>query len=283
MAPSSKFSIYFVFILMLHTSVCMAQVSMYEKCKSNFLCGNHVNASYPFWGDHHNGDANSRPEYCGLPGYKLVCSDGDVAEITISGESYRVLGIDPGSQFMRIRNREFLDDDDDACPAKYPIKAFDSDLFTVAPDFEQLALYFGCPKFNLPLQFKCEINDTVTPASDAYFWSTMATSAVSFIPDFPSCNKTVMVPVMSEALGGLISNPETLPAVLKQGFNVTYVTAETGNSLDLCLICSGFGGGTCGYNTTSGIPTCFCPDGRTRDACGGSPHAAAEPSQGKLI
>ncbi|KAI3885781.1 hypothetical protein MKX03_008135, partial [Papaver bracteatum] len=152
---------------------------MYEKCKRNFVCGNHVNASYPFWGDHHNGDAYSRPEYCGLPGYKLVCSDGDVADITISEEPYRVLWINPGSRFMRIRNREFLDDDD-ACPAKYPFKAFDSDLFTVAPDFEQLALYLGCPKFNLHLQFKCEINDTFTDtsASDAYFWFKMATSTV---------------------------------------------------------------------------------------------------------
>ncbi|KAI3994619.1 hypothetical protein MKX01_007911 [Papaver californicum] len=117
-------------------------------------------------------------------------------------------------------------DDDDACPAKYPIPDFKYALLTYAPDVEQLNLYFDCSEINILVQFKfnCQINDTCsgrTPSSDAYFWFDLVTHTLGFILEFSSCSKAVKVPVMSAFLGELIAKQETLPTVLKQGFNVT--------------------------------------------------------------
>ncbi|MCL7040185.1 hypothetical protein MKW94_008512 [Papaver nudicaule] len=255
-------------ILVLRANVCIAQETnqeRYEKCKNNFVCGNRIDVGYPFWGVDHNDGDKSRPDYCGLPSYKLDCYDGDIAEIKIGEETYRVLEINSSSQAMNITNKEFLDDDD-ACPAKYSIANFGSPLFNDAPDVVPLFLYFDCLSFNPPDQFtyrfKCN-----TGTRDAYFWFTEAPPIPDFTPDFRSCGKIVQVHVMKEALEGLTAKPETLPIVIKQGFNVTYIYTESGSSIDICPTCSG-SGGACGYNTTTSNPTCFCPDGTTGISCG---------------
>lgn len=63
--------------------------------------------------------------------------------------------------------------------------------------------------------------------------------------------------------------PDTLPAVIKLGFNVTYVSAESGSSVGVCLTCKS-SGGTCGYNVPAKAPACFCSDGSNRDRCAGT-------------
>ncbi|KAI3885778.1 hypothetical protein MKX03_008132 [Papaver bracteatum] len=278
MAPSSKFSIFIFLIFMFHTSVCMSQVNNqegYEKCKSNFVCGNRVNASFPFWGDHHNVDADSRPEFCGLPGYKLDCLDGDVAEIEISDETYRVLEISPDRQVMNIINKDFTDDDD-VCPYRVlEIADFNSPFFDVYADYFTLPrlcsplscsifnIYFDCPSFNSSdvflYRFNCQINHTgESSTSDAYFtFYTANRNNPNFSTrDFSYCNMSAKVPVMREALGGLTNNSETLSVVIKQGFTVTYVTAASATSSSVCTTCSDTGG-TCGYDIATNFTTCF--------------------------
>ncbi|KAI3854486.1 hypothetical protein MKW92_043314 [Papaver armeniacum] len=252
MASSSIFSI-FIFLLFLMLHVCEAQESSrerYEKCKRNFACGNGVNVGFPFWGDHHNGDADPRPEYCGLPGYKLDCYDGYTAEIIISEETYRVLEINSQSQVMIIVNKDFLDDDDDdACPAKYPIPNFNSTLFNYSLDVGLLSLYFDCADIGSLDQYKfnCQLNHTGA-SSDAYWYVGIPAQFSS------SCRKYVSVPVMRAALGDLTT--EKIPAVIKQGFSASYLSSVYVNTIDLCENCKSYGG-ACGYNTTSRIPVCF--------------------------
>ncbi|KAI3832080.1 hypothetical protein MKX03_006041, partial [Papaver bracteatum] len=245
-------------ILMLHACVCIAQENNregYEKCKNNFTCGSGVNVGYPFWGEHHNtDDGKDRPEYCGLPGYKLDCYDGDVAEIQFSDELYRVLEINPDSQVMNITNKDLVDD---ACASKSLMTPYGSDVFkSPSPDAYQLIyIYSDCSDTNIqdPYKFNCQINDAgpgSTSSSDAYFLLT-DTPASGLL----SCRKTVNVPIMKAFLKDLIAKPETLPTVIKQGFNVTY-DAESGSSIGMCLTCRG-NGGICGYNITAKSPTCF--------------------------
>lgn len=101
-------------------------------------------------------------------------------------------------------------------------------------------------------------------------------------PDFSSCNKTVKTPVMLTALRDLTTNPEILPAVIKQGFNVTYFNAESDIGIGMCLRCRN-SGGTCGSNTTEKIPTCFCPDGSIRDACLNPPSVTSPAAKFKKL
>ncbi|KAI3885782.1 hypothetical protein MKX03_008136 [Papaver bracteatum] len=243
---------------MFHTFVCMSQVNNqegYENCNSNFVCGNRVHVGYPFWGDQYNSDAGSRPEYCGLPCYKLDCVDGDVAEIIISEESYRVLEINTETQVMNITLKDFVDDDD-PFPAKYPIRPFESAIFKLAPDADLLTLYFGCSNTNISDEYKfnCQINDT-SASNDAYWY-------VGYpAPYSSSCRTYVSVPVMRAAFGDLIT--ETLPAVIKQGFIQQQSLLVLSSSIftqifqhNMCETCK-VSGGACGYNTATRIPTCF--------------------------
>ncbi|KAI3934475.1 hypothetical protein MKW92_021795 [Papaver armeniacum] len=275
MAPSSKFSIIFFLILIFHTYVFIAQennLERYEKCQRNFVCGDSLSVGYPFWGGHYGNGDKSRPEYCGLINYRLDCLDGDVAQIEISGESYRVLEINTQTQVMNITNTAFVGYESyGACPFEYPIPNFHSVDFKLAQDVDQLTLYSDCVKIpdQLPFRFKCLIYGS--PTRDAYFWFGMAPGVP---PDFSSCNKTVKTPVMLTALRDLTTNPEILSAVIKQGFDVTYFNAESDIGIGLCLRCTS-SGGTCGSNTTEKIPTCFCPDGSIRDACVDPPSATS--------
>ncbi|XP_026382266.1 LEAF RUST 10 DISEASE-RESISTANCE LOCUS RECEPTOR-LIKE PROTEIN KINASE-like 2.4 [Papaver somniferum] len=283
MAPPSKFSIIFFLILMFHTYVCIAQennLERYEKCQRKFVCGDSVDVGYPFWGRHYSIGDKSRPEYCGLLNYRLDCLDGDVAQIVISGESYRVLEINTETKVMNITNTAFVGYESyGACPFEYPIPNFDSVDFKLAQDVDQLTLYSDCVKIpdQLTFRFKCLIYGS--PTRDAYFWFDMAPGVP---PDFSSCNKTVKTPVMLTALRDLTTNPEILPAVIKQGFNVTYFNAESDIGIGMCLRCRN-SGGTCGSNTTEKIPTCFCPDGSIRDACLNPPSVTSPAAKFKKL
>ncbi|KAI3871096.1 hypothetical protein MKX03_024113 [Papaver bracteatum] len=245
-------------VLMFHTYVCISQENNregYEKCKDNFVCGNLVDVGYPFWGEHHNtDDGKDRPEYCGLPEYKLDCYGGDIAEIKISQESYHVFHINPEGQVMNITSKDFMDDDD-ACPAKYPTVNFDSDaVFNRAPDVDLLILHFGCSGINNLDQhkFNCQINNNTGASSrrsiDSYWYIDIPTQF------FLSCTSGVSVPVMSAALRDLTT--ERVPAVIKQGFSASYRSSMYVNSIDACENCKR-SGGSCGYNTARGIPTCY--------------------------
>ncbi|RZC58089.1 hypothetical protein C5167_005398 [Papaver somniferum] len=269
-------------ILMFHTYVCIAQEynpERYEKCKSNFVCGNRVNVGFPFHGDHHN-DGRDRPDYCGLPGYKLDCYKGDIAEIKFLDEIYRVLDINLDSQVMNITNKDLADD---ACASKYPRTPYVSAVFKLpSPDVYQLiSIFSDCSDINIRDQykFKCQKNDAGSDSSasnDAYF---LLKSPLD-TPHISSCNRTVEVPVMSAFIKDLMARPETLPTVIKLGFNVTYLKDESGISINWCPACMR-SGGTCGYNTATNNPTCYCLDGN--DACFNPSSAAAAPSPGMFL
>ncbi|KAI3920745.1 hypothetical protein MKW98_005571 [Papaver atlanticum] len=248
-------------ILMFHACVSIAQennLEGYKKCKNNFVCGSLVNVGYPFWGIHHTDGGKSRPEYCGLPYYKLDCYDGDIAEIQISEESYRVLVIDTKSKVMNITNKKFMDDDD-ACPSKYPVAKFGSSSF-VPPDVDTLSLFFDCSISsdidNLDeFKFNCLINNNRL-SSDGYWHIGISTLFSS------SCKNRVDVPVMPAALRDLTTG--AVPAIIKQGFSVPYLSSvSVTTTINMCETCQS-SGGACGYNITTEAPACLCGPGGSR-------------------
>ncbi|MCL7022741.1 hypothetical protein MKW94_015535 [Papaver nudicaule] len=261
-APSSGFcTIIFVLALLIrinHLPVCMPQQqnNRYNDCYRNFQCGTDVNVSFPFWG-------GSRPNYCGSLGYQLNCIDGDVAEMEILSQTFRVLAIDPETKVARITRKKFMDDDDADCASKYHNTTLDFALFSYAPGIVNLTLYFHCPNLNKSsLKFKCGgINSTgsgTSSASDAYFVisNTSGDSSTSMLSS--SCGRSVQVSTMGSAIRELTDNPSSLPKVLKEGFDVSYVaSAASRTDVEFCLNCSA-SGGTCGYSDTAVKSlTCF--------------------------
>ncbi|KAF7811287.1 LEAF RUST 10 DISEASE-RESISTANCE LOCUS RECEPTOR-LIKE PROTEIN KINASE-like 1.4 isoform X1 [Senna tora] len=235
---------------------CSVGEKYYTDCSSSFDCGNLKNLSYPFWGP-------NRPAYCGHPDFKLSCS-GEVAEITIMFESFRVLEVNNSDYSLRVVRTDFWNN---ACPTLIMNNTIYCTLFDYGSDSYNLTLFYDCPS-SLPLslsdsdvpstQFNCSINGT--EMIDYFMTGDMLESADEIMG---TCKSTVIVPILESHVKVLEANltVENLKAVIDNGFGLKW---KANNSQ--CYDCQK-SGGHCGYDLSSEGFTCFCRDGSFPSTC----------------
>ncbi|KAF8399081.1 hypothetical protein HHK36_014947 [Tetracentron sinense] len=240
-----------IFFTYAPSSLCDDDERFSDCTNSTFDCGSIANIRYPFWG-------NDRPDYCGLPGFKLECLDG-VPQMEIMSQRFQILDITQTNlRVMTIARMDFLDD---PCPEQFENTTLDHPLFDYAPDNANLTLFYACSspmEIRVSSRFTCLVNGNSNNVS--YF-------VIGPVPTDPNenitkCDISVQVPILGAAVEGLVGDPSTVGEVLKEGFNVVYIPP-----FDLMCIPCLYSGGQCGYNWSSLEFTCFCRDKPYAVAC----------------
>ncbi|KAF8407785.1 hypothetical protein HHK36_006921 [Tetracentron sinense] len=243
--PSPLLFILIIFLVLVHVPISLCDDERYVNCSQPFVCGSLGNIIYPFWG-------RDRPEFCGHPGFELDCQDDNVTEIEIMSEKYRVLGITPDSQILKVARDDFWNN---ICPSRLVNTTLNFTFFNYASTVHNLTLYYNCTLNNIPSvpssmqsrAFNCSVNKitqygfyvTGTTPADAILWK---------------CGDNVIVPVLQTAANALETNGTTLGATLDGGFELQWTVGSA-----TCNQCLG-SGGQCGYNSSTGQFSCFCRD-----------------------
>ncbi|XP_057949811.1 LEAF RUST 10 DISEASE-RESISTANCE LOCUS RECEPTOR-LIKE PROTEIN KINASE-like 2.7 [Malania oleifera] len=262
--PSSLlFSVIITFVL-IPTSSCADE--RYANCSATFECANIPSIAYPFWG-------GNRPEYCGHPRFELAC-DGDLPEIKIATQYYRVLNIDNTTHTLTVARSDYWNN---YCPASLANTSLDFAIVNYAPYNQNLTLYYGCNSvlpseisvfFNASSQFSCAINNrNLTGYLPLNVPGATASATSSILKYLSDCDYSVLVPALQSAAEKLetsLTPLTSLVSALRGGFGVQWDANNRG-----CDECKA-SGGACGYD--SGDFACYCRNGTLPTTCGEAGH-----------
>ncbi|KAL5726449.1 hypothetical protein ACHQM5_009491 [Ranunculus cassubicifolius] len=233
-----------IIFLYLPNSLCYDDFR-WSNCTSTFQCGNIKEIGYPFWG-------GTRPEYCGHPDFELQCH-GNVAQIQIQSEKYRVLHIDSSKETLRLSTQNNWSGN---CPSKFLNNSIpSSNSFKYSTPFTQdVDLFYNCPA--LPLfntnRFTCSLNTT----TDSYNYYWIDSMEKTLRPrDLLRCNVSVSVPVLQTVMRNFTRSESSVEEIVNKGFDVRCLS-----NISECNSCMASSGG-CGYNSSSGAQICFCLGG----------------------
>lgn len=239
--------LFYVYTLFFSTKInrCLSSINeWYESCGKEFNCGDIKGISYPFWGD-------DRPNLCGYAGLELKCLD-NITTMEIKKVKYRVLGITPNAQSIKIARNDFLGG---VCKAEFVNTTLDDTLFDYSPGYGPITIFYGCLPPLAPLpenKFSCTIDGIPYNGNFA---------ALGSLGPGLLCKVSVVVPISKE-YPVVILDPSTLDKPLTEGFEVNLKV-----DYPLCLKCRK-SSGRCAYNHSSNQPTCLCPNGsQVPDAC----------------
>ncbi|KAH7528716.1 hypothetical protein FEM48_Zijuj05G0101800 [Ziziphus jujuba var. spinosa] len=170
-------------------SYCKDNGHQFNECSRLYECGNLTNISYPFWGD-------NRPEFCGLPGFKLECKDNQNAFIQINYLDFRVLRINQLNNIMTIAR---LDLWSIPCSPKLINTSLNYSLFNYSPTVQNLTLFY----------------ETVYYANDSSpinLWQQI----------LKRCRGNITLPIFRTALNSSGNEMDKVQEALNQGFDVEY-------------------------------------------------------------
>ncbi|XP_042497682.1 LEAF RUST 10 DISEASE-RESISTANCE LOCUS RECEPTOR-LIKE PROTEIN KINASE-like 1.2 [Macadamia integrifolia] len=235
--------------------------SRYSNCTpSVFKCGDIPQLiKYPFNG-------NGRQGYCGYPGFDLNCvGNNQKATISIESEDYDVLDIYTDSRTMKIVQNG-LSQDTICTSGGAGILVnitFNYTIFKYAPGYINLTLFFGCssesstmihgyPNPDLAGNVTCS---PITGGGFVPFTIGFNEVQAEKLAKKGGCNRIVIVPVLELNVQEILDNSSALATILMDGFELEWMAIVDGD----CWMCMK-SGGTCGYNTSLGHPTCFCKD-----------------------
>ncbi|XP_049384309.1 LEAF RUST 10 DISEASE-RESISTANCE LOCUS RECEPTOR-LIKE PROTEIN KINASE-like 1.4 isoform X1 [Solanum stenotomum] len=217
---------------------------LFPNCHLTFSCGSIRNITYPFTG----GD---RPNYCGLPDFKLRCVDDKHTEFTHQSLTYRVLSINQSSTTMTVSRIDLWKN---SCPSQFINTIFNSTLFNIdRNEDEELSLSYGCDVSALVITPQNLLNCSVDGLN-----FTGAFYLLGPIPNDPflnviTCTTMVTVPMFRTVGKMLYSNEITLGEALMQGFSVKYDTPYDRR----CSECKSLGG-NCGFIVGLSQLICIC-------------------------
>ncbi|XAR71377.1 Non-specific serine/threonine protein kinase [Bertholletia excelsa] len=221
---------------MLPLALSKSDGSLSQPCNGNFSCGTLVGVGYPFRGDR-------EPENCGYPGLVLNCK-GNIPTIDIANMTYRVLGINPNSQTLKLVRDDLMDA---RCPQELVNTTLDNSLFDSVQGYTNLWFLFGCltkPVIELPSGISPVVSCNVAGYDGAYL-----------IPEIPGLKATCASVVTVQAdIIGLIPTAENLETAIRAGFEVRWKVDS-----EACSDCVG-SKGQCGYDPGTKKTTCYCPD-----------------------
>ncbi|KAK2632481.1 hypothetical protein EUGRSUZ_L01497 [Eucalyptus grandis] len=203
----------------------------YTECRHSFNCGTVSNITYPFWG-------GSRPQFCGLPAFRVECYEDKFPIFEYQEQKYRVLKIDQHLRTMTITRIDLMEG---TCLHEFRTTSImDSTLFHMTPVVKSLNIFYGCldTMKNISNEFKC-------------FYDVVRKSAF-FIDDI--FLDRGLCPVLWSALNDVGRRDISLQEALNQGFDVQYSDHPE------CPTCTSHG--FCGSNTSSSSSsfTCYCRD-----------------------
>ncbi|KAK3440500.1 hypothetical protein EUGRSUZ_B00766, partial [Eucalyptus grandis] len=214
----------------------------YTECYRSFNCGTIANITYPFWG-------GSRPQFCGLPAFRVECYEDEFPIFEYQEQKYRVLKIDQHLRTMTITRMDLMEG---TCLHEFRnTSIMDSTLFHMTPAVKSLSIFYGCldTMKNISNEFKC-------------FYDFIRKSAF-FIDDIfldrelplfvNSCITSIKVPILQSTLNDLERGNINLQEALNQGFDTQYIDHPD------CLTCAS-SGGFCSSNSSSSSSsfTCYC-------------------------
>lgn len=219
---------------------------LYPNCHLTYSCGSIRNITYPFTGV-------DRPDYCGLPDFKLRCVDDKHTEFTHQSLTYRVLSINQSSATMTVSRIDLWKN---SCPSQFINTTFNSTVFSVdRNEDDELSLSYGCDVSALVITPQNLFNCSVDGLN-----STGAFYLLGPIPSDPflnviTCTTMVTVPMFTTVGKMLYSNEIALGEALMQGFSVKYDTPYDRR----CSECKSLGG-NCGFNVGLSQLICICAE-----------------------
>ncbi len=214
-------SLIFILFIFIKIPLSLCDEDLYSSCGNMFNCGIINNVSFPFWGE-------NRPDGCGYPGLKLNC-DESVATIEIKKVEYLVLDVNPSTQILKIRRKDYLKG---ICSPKFVNTTLDPTLFDFSLGYQNLTIAYGCAW----LPFDCPMNVNLELGAHGS----------------GNCTESVVVPVHSSfQLVLLLDIWAILDQVFGKGFEVKWKVDTAA-----CRVCMG-SKGVCGYDLKLNKPTCY--------------------------
>ncbi|XP_051148588.1 LEAF RUST 10 DISEASE-RESISTANCE LOCUS RECEPTOR-LIKE PROTEIN KINASE-like 1.2 [Andrographis paniculata] len=217
----------------------------YERCPP-VTCGGAVNVSFPFY------FPREQESYCGYPGFGLVsCWESSGTTLNLSGSDYMIVNISYHTRSLRVYPLSLPNYEANGCYSGLKNTSLPKG-FDYAPNVTKLHLFYNCSD-SLPENLSnrrlfCGSNDTENSTVLPLFEENGDSSIAS-----RSCNKTVTVKVERPVnVSGAIANLRDLQSVLGGGFVMNWMASD-------CSDCES-SGGRCGFNETTFLFKCFCPD-----------------------
>ncbi|KAK3440495.1 hypothetical protein EUGRSUZ_B00756, partial [Eucalyptus grandis] len=212
----------------------------YTECRRSFNCGTISNITYPFWG-------SSRPQFCGLPPFRVECYEDEFPIFEYQEQKYRVLKIDQHLRTMTITRIDLMEG---TCLHEFRnTSIMDSTLFHMTPVVKSLNIFYGCldTMKNISNEFECFYNVVRKLAFfiDDIF---LDRGLCSFITN---CVTSIKVPVLWSALDDVGRRNISLQEALNQGFDVQYSDHP---ECPTCASSDGF----CGSNASSSSSSFTC-------------------------
>ncbi|KAL7605286.1 hypothetical protein Lser_V15G19789 [Lactuca serriola] len=225
-------------------------------CDGTFSCGNIHNLSYPFTG----GD---RPDHCGPPEFRLICTTNEYPELISEPVTYRVLEANLTGKTLVLARSDLWKN---PCPTTFLNSTLDSNYFDAGGvENVDLTIFFGCSSSLMPIQpqhrFFCDVGGV--DLTDSYFL--IGNVPIEPILKMIHCFKGVRTPLLRTVADDLNQSMLTLAEALTMGFQVTYSNPFE----EKCLECGRLQG-KCGFNDATGQPICICnssiciPPGKSR-------------------
>ncbi|KAK1297846.1 putative serine/threonine-protein kinase [Acorus calamus] len=203
-----------------------------DPCKPQ-TCGGLQNITYPFWVE------QSQQSYCGVPDFKLNCTEDDKAVLTVSGETYYVQNIFYNNRSVVLSNTRFFDDN---CKPPQDL-SFPPPFQLNSSTNTHIQLFEGCNSSLVGSLGLLQICPGVIAVPDDYY--------VNLTKLVGECNYSVLAPVWSLEIGESIDG---YLQKLKDGFLLDWDT--TSMCVDGCVP----SGGRCGYNISRNSAICLCKD-----------------------
>ncbi|KAM1299733.1 hypothetical protein EV2_011445 [Malus domestica] len=222
----------------------------YQNCSVPTTCG-HLNISYPFY------IPGRQQDFCGYPGFQLSCqggADDDDEEayplLQLSGDDYIIHNIIYESQTLVVSNAllsHYLDNSSCTNLSLIHNLTLPNEQFELAPKQDQFFLLHNCsPSFvdSFPT-YKIGCSNTSVLALPRQIYPKF-----EGLGEVEKCGSSE-VPV---AQGGGYGNDEAagMKEVLGRGFEMKWLAGD-------CSGCQS-SGGLCGFNYTTHLLRCLCPN-----------------------
>lgn len=231
-----------------------------------YRCGS-VTIQYPFYFYNETAllpGSSSGPDYCGYPGLRILCEDGEQAVLQLGSDNYRVSAIDYENFTISLADQEVSGDE--SCPRVDYDATIPDSWWLYFPDntVDFLFFFLNC---NLTMEWRPPktIGEITCPTPSegprrSFVALQLQPGDVPYEDWQKNCTR-IKLPVLESWNW---SNRTAVPFgdAARTGFQLEWDWERTKNSsCDKCEESSGH----CGYSQTGQFVACLCSDGRISD------------------
>ncbi|PIN16276.1 hypothetical protein CDL12_11072 [Handroanthus impetiginosus] len=219
----------------------------YESCVPT-NCGHGPNISFPFY------VPGVQESYCSYPGFELACDD-KFPVLKLSENDYVVDDIFYQNRSFRVHNAAVLGLEGRGCLSRIRNTTFLPSQFDYV-NSRCLHLFSSCRE-PLPHELS-RYNVSCGNPEDGKNWTLALYDKDENLTNIAmeKCEENIVTPVEKYVNKGIVSDLEGL---LRKGFMMNWTASD-------CSVCEN-SGGRCGFNATSHLFRCFCPDRPHSSSC----------------